>query len=144
MKRIIKIFGVLLFLLVINLSHNTVEATLASSNELIEIRDGSNQNFIVVTRDTIIEEIMAKYGSAKIVTDSAFGGKAYTFYTDNNYSNFLYVETTNNDKIISYGSIGTNFETQKHVGGKERTDTRNLNLSGYVFEDYDGIIYGVI
>lgn len=143
MKKVIKILSIFLFLFVINLSQKSVHASLASSNELIEIRNENNQNFIVVTKDTTIEEIMAKYGSARIVSNSAFGGKAYTFYTDNNYSNFLYVETTNSGKIVSYGSIGTNFETQKHIGGQKRTDTRNFNLSGYVFE-YDDVIYGVV
>ena len=37
-----------------------------------------------------IDQIIQKFGEPKITTDSCFGGHAYTFYTDNNYSWRLY------------------------------------------------------
>ncbi len=142
MKKIIKVLCTLCFLLLISFSKDNVQAALAS-NELIKINKSNGQSF-VVTKDTTIEQIMEEYGNIiRVQTDSVFGGQAYTFYTDDNYSNFLYVETTRDRKIISYGSVGTNFETKYHIGGTARTFNRNLNLTGYVFE-YDEIIYGVI
>ena len=44
---------------------------------------------VTVNNNTTIDEISRVLGEPKLVTDSAFGGKAYTFYTDNNYSNYF-------------------------------------------------------
>ena len=32
-------------------------------------------------------------GKSKLTTKSAFGGNCYTFYTDDDYNNYLYIET---------------------------------------------------
>lgn len=81
------------------------------AQNLITVGTGSKK--IVVTNDSTISDIETVLGSAKIKTKSAFGGYAYTFYTDNNYSNHLYIETDSNNKIVNYGSVDKTYTTPK-------------------------------
>lgn len=107
MKRIISILLIIIIfvgLLPTNISFAEDE------HFLISVGTGSYE--ITVTTKTTVNDIIKVLGQPKLTTPSAFGGHAYTFYTDNNYSNYLYIETTANDeKIISYGSIDPTFKS---------------------------------
>ena len=81
----------------------------ASVENLITVGTGSNK--ITITNKTKISEIENVLGTAKIKTSSPYGGYAYTFYTDNNYSNHLYIETDENNDIIFYGSVSPTYNT---------------------------------
>ncbi len=98
---------------------------------------------VTVNNNTTIDEISRVLGEPKLVTDSAFGGKAYTFYTDNNYSNYLYVETLSSGVIASYGSIDTTFKTSTYSYGDPYNFKENGILSGYMCSD-DGTIIAAL
>lgn len=63
-----------------------------------------------VWQDDTIQEVEAQFGQPKLVTDSPFGGSAYTFYGDN-YSDYLYLETNADGSIAAYGSVSEGFRT---------------------------------
>ena len=106
---------------------------------LIELKDK-----LVVTTDTTIEDITKVLGTPKVKTISPFGGYAYTFYTDDNYSNYLYIETTDEDKIISYGSVSKNYSVPaKNTNGETLIEDIN-DLSGYFYTDDNNKIIGGI
>ncbi len=83
-------------------------------------------------------------GKPKIKTISPFGGYAYTFYTNDDYDNYLYIETTEDEKIISYGSIDENYSV---VGNNSRGDEYvedNSDWSGYFYTDENNKVIGGI
>lgn len=115
---------------------------MAVDNELL-ISIGTGPYAITVTTATTIDEIKNVLGEPKVTTSSAFGGHAYTFYTDDQYSNYLYIETTENDqKIISFGSVDPSFQTSRYRYG-DKYDYRYTTLSGYVMND-SGYVKGVV
>ena len=108
MKKRVLVFILMLFGMFFMLKPN-IKAILNNSTDLIRIHS-SNFDYTVTTK-TKISDIIAKFGEPKIKTNSAFGGYAYTFYTDNNYSNYLYIETNKDDqKIMSYGTVSPGYE----------------------------------
>ena len=108
----------ILFTLFILITFSTIDSVFAATNNVL-ISIGSGSDKLEVRESTTISEIETKLGEAKLVTDSAFGGKAYTFYTDNNYSNFLYVETSQTGAIVSYGSVDPTFKADKGSYGDD-------------------------
>lgn len=139
MKKL-KIGLFVLFLLIATISAKDVFA--ATNNDmLISLGTGSYQ--ITVYKSTTIDDIINVLGEPKLVTDSAFGGQAYTFYTDDNYSNYLYVETTNEGNIISYGSIDETYKTNTYSYGDNYPYTERTPLYGYLFSK-DGYLGGGI
>ncbi len=114
-KKEILFFSITSLLFVLFLSPLYISAT--TSNYLIKV--GTGQYAITVKEDTTVEDIIKVLGNPKLVTDSAFGGNAYTFYTDENYNNFLYIETTAEGKIVSYGSVDSTFEADKGSYGDD-------------------------
>ena len=103
MKRKSIIVSIILIAMMIVLNPK-IHASLTSENDLIRIH--SNTIDYTITNNTKISDIISVFGEPKITTDSAFGGHAYTFYTDSNYSNFLYIETYAQDNgIISFGTV---------------------------------------
>ena len=101
---------IIVFILMFNLSFNIV-VNAVSSQLLISV--GTGNYYIEVTTTTTIDDIKKVLGEPKLTTPSAFGGNAYTFYTDDNYSNYLYIETTKDEKIFSFGSVDPSYKTSR-------------------------------
>ena len=91
MKNKIFFSVLVIVLLLFNLSFNVI-ANAATSDLLIS--QGTGQYAITVTKTSTVDDIIKVLGEPKLTTPSAFGGEAYSFYTDDNYSNYLYIETT--------------------------------------------------
>jgi len=104
-----------------------------TSSDLISV--GSGKYAITVNSNTTIEQIKEKLGEPKIETPSAFGGKAYTFYTDSNYSNYLYIETTSAGKIISFGSVDPTYKTNTYSFGSKYNYTENRTMHGCIYNN---------
>ena len=100
---------VLIILFLFNISFNVV-SNATTSDLLISL--GTGEYYIEVTKTTTVEDIIKILGEPKLTTPSAFGGEAYTFYTDENYDNYLYIETLEDGQIISYGSIDETYKTE--------------------------------
>ena len=128
----------IIFILIFNLSFNLIVHA-ADTNLLIS--QGTGKYHIEVTKTTTIDDIVKILGEPKLVTTSAFGGQAYTFYTDDNYSNFLYIETTSDEKIISYGSIEETYETNTYSYGDDYPYNERSPLYGCLFSK-EGIVGG--
>ena len=84
MKNKIFFSVLVIVLLLFNLSFNVI-ANAATSDLLIS--QGTGQYAITVTKTSTVDDIIKVLGEPKLTTPSAFGGEAYSFYTDDNYSN---------------------------------------------------------
>ena len=138
MKKVKLLFTLLFVSIVALITQNRVYASLANQTDLIRINNGIID--FTVTNNTTIEQIKEVFGEPKIVTESAFGGHAYTFYTQSDYSDYLYVETLREDKgIIAYGSVAPGYEVYKEYEGYGEyvSITHNKPLSGYYISGYD-------
>ena len=89
MKKVKLLFTLLFVSIVALITQNRVYASLANQTDLIRINNGIID--FTVTNNTTIEQIKEVFGEPKIVTESAFGAHAYTFYTQSDYSDYLYV-----------------------------------------------------
>ncbi len=112
-----KIFNLIILFIFMIVPINTKAL---DSNDLLIFKDYH------IKTTTTISDINRKFGEPKIVTDSAFGGKAYSYYNDD-YSDYLYIETDEDGIIRSYGAIGGNFKMSNYEEG----DTVN-NRYGYM------------
>ena len=112
--------------------------------DLIRIYNSETGFDFTVKDDTTIDQIKSVYGEPKLVTDSAFGGHAYTFYTDNNYSNYLYVETVLDDAFIfSYGTIWKEYQVYQSGYGEAYPFVSTSNLQGFIFNNGSKVAGGV-
>ena len=57
-----------------------------------------------------IDDVKKMFGEPKLTTPSYWDGYAYTFY-GKDYSDYLYLETDSDGKIVCYGSVSPGFET---------------------------------
>jgi len=136
MKR--KIMAILLILIMLVL----VVQPIAKANT-----DLSEDKLVIVKGKTIsktstIADVNKMFGNPKIETESAFGGKAYSYY-DDNYSYYLYLETNQSGKIVSYGTIGNDFKGKRYASG-DKHDMYYWHLSGTVLDDFDtSSVYGL-
>ena len=137
MKKL-KISLFILFLLITTISAKDVFAA-TNSDMLISLGTGRYQ--ITVNKTTTVDQIINVLGEPKLVTDSAFGGYAYTFYTDNNYSNYLYIETLSDGQIFSYGSIDETYKTNTYSYGDNYPYSENTPLYGCLLSN-DSIVGG--
>ncbi len=82
-----------------------VPAALADGDVLLNVGGKT------LTENMTLDDISSVFGQAKILTDSAFGGKAATYFEKNGdtYSYYLYVETDSNRKIASYATFTPNY-----------------------------------
>ncbi len=115
-----------------------------SSDELITLGSGSYK--ITVKQSTTVNDIIKVLGQPKLQTPSAFGGYAYSFYTDSNYSNYLYIETTEEGKIISYGSIEPNYKTNNDGYGEPYPNHSSRLIGCFATKDskiVGGIYYNI-
>lgn len=92
-----------------------------------------------VTKDMGLSDIKELFGEPKLETDSVFGGKACTFYGDN-YMDYLYIETNENDRIASFGSISEGYRTAQYSFG----DQDDYYVSGTRMTDGDDKILGYV
>ena len=134
------IVSLMVIVLLFSLSFNIV-VNAESSDLLISV--GTGNYHIEVTTTTTIDDIKKVLGEPKLTTPSAFGGEAYAFYTDDNYSNYLYIETLEDGQIFSYGSIDKTFQTSTYSYGDSYPYSGKMPLCGYFATD-DGNINGGI
>ena len=132
-----------LFILFILITTISAKNTYAATNNDMLISLGTGGYQITVYKTTTIDDIINVLGEPKLVTDSAFGGSAYTFYTDDNYSNYLYIETLSDGQIISYGSVDETFKTNTYNYGDDYPYSDRTTLCG-CFYSKDGSIGGAI
>ena len=98
----------------------------------------------VLSTNTTIEEITSWYGHGpRVVTDSLFGGKAYSFYYGNNFDDYLYIETIADGRIFSYGSVDPSYQTATYSFNDTYPYTERNALYGCLLSDDNKIIGGV-
>lgn len=142
MKKV-KILLILVFLLLFSTFSSKIYATNnLTSGDLIRIYNTSTSFDFTVKSNTKVQEIIDVFGEPKLITDSAFGGHAYTFYTDDNYSNYLYIETVaEDDYIISYGTIWNQYEVYNSGYDYKYNYQDNSPLQGKIFNE-NGFVKG--
>ena len=134
------VISLIIILLLFNLSFNIV-ANAGTSQLLISV--GTGKYYIEVTTTTTIDDIKKVLGEPKLTTPSAFGGEAYAFYTDDNYSNYLYIETTKDGKIFSFGSVDPSYKTSRYSYGDKYNYYENGVLHGCI-TNIDGVNKGAV
>ena len=134
------IASLMVIVLLFGLSFNIV-VNAESSDLLISV--GTGNYHIEVTTTTTIDDIKKVLGEPKLTTPSAFGGEAYAFYTDDDYSNYLYIETLEDGQIFSYGSIDKKFKTSTYSYGDETPYATGIPLCGCFATDNGQINGGV-
>lgn len=132
-----------LFILFILIATISAKDTYAATNSDMLISLGTGAYQITVYKTTTIDDIIRVLGEPKLVTESAFGGSAYTFYTDDNYNNYLYIETLSDGQIMSYGSVDETFKTNTYNYGDETPYSIGKALCG-CFYSKDGTIGGAV
>ena len=105
----------------------------------------ANKNLIIQTgkfsiyENTRLSVIEKKLGKAKLITDSMYGGKAYSFYKGD-YKNYVYLESDSNGKWICGGAIGHSFKTRSYKMGKKNDFI--VRDGATLFDSDDCIVYG--
>ena len=132
-----------LFILFVLIATISAKDTYAATNSDMLISLGTGGYQITVYKTTTIDDIIKVLGKPKLVTESAFGGSAYTFYTDDNYSNYLYIETLSDGQIMSYGSVDETFKTNTYNYGDDYPYSDRTTLCG-CFYSKDGSIGGAV
>ena len=134
------VISLIIILLLFNLSFNIV-VNAGTSQLLISV--GTGKYYIEVRTTTTIDDIKKVLGDPKLTTPSAFGGEAYAFYTDDNYSNYLYIETTKDGKIFSFGSVDPSYKTSRYSYGDAYNYYENGVLHGCI-TNVDGVNKGAV
>ena len=93
-----------------------------------------------VTKNMKIDDVKKMFGEPKLTTPSYWDGYAYTFY-GKDYSDYLYLETDSDGKIVCYGSVSPGFETNKYSYGEK---VNPYARAGCEAKDDDGKLYAVI
>ena len=140
-NTIIKLISLIIIMIICISVLLPIKPSIAVSTDLITVGTGKYQ--ITVTNDSTVDDIIKVLGEPKLKTKSVFGGYAYTFYTDENYSNYLYIETTSNGKIISFGSVDPSYTTSTYSYGDAYNYRENGALHGTLFNDNSTIKGGV-
>ena len=144
MKKI-KFVMSFIFILFVGLVANHVNASSYSQftkNDLMYIEvNGTGR---IITKETTVDEIASWYGGKiRLETDSLFGGKAYSFYTGNNFDDYLYIETIADGKIFSYGSVDPSYKTNTYSFGDNYPYNERNTLYGCLLSDDGKIVGGV-
>ena len=140
-NTIINLISLIIIMIICIIVLLPIKPSIAVSTDLITVGTGKYQ--ITVTNDSTVDDIIKVLGEPKLKTKSVFGGYAYTFYTDENYSNYLYIETTSNGKIISFGSVDPSYTTSTYSYGDAYNYRENGALHGTLFNDNSVIKGGV-
>lgn len=138
MKKLKIFISILIFLGIAAFSNKAFALT---SGDLISV--GTGNYSITVNTNTSISDISKVLGEPKLETSSAFGGKAYTFYTDDDYNNYLYVETDESGKIISFGSVDPTYKTRTYSYGDKYNYRENGALHGCLLNNNSVVEGGV-
>lgn len=93
-----------------------------------------------VTKNMKIDDVKKMFGEPKLTTPSYWDGYAYTFY-GKDYSDYLYLETDSDGKIVCYGSVSPGFETNKYSYGEKVNPYARACCEA---KDDDGKLYAVI
>lgn len=93
-----------------------------------------------VTKNMKIDDVKKMFGEPKLTTPSYWDGYAYTFY-GKDYSDYLYLETDSDGKIVCYGSVSPGFETNKYSYGEKVNPYARVGCEA---KDDDGKLYAVI
>jgi len=143
MKKV-KILLLMVFFLVFSAFSSKVFADTnnLTSSDLIRIYDPNGTFDYTVRSNTTIDQLKMAFGEPKLTTDSVFGGHAYTFYTDDDYSNYLYVETVAGDEyIMSYGTVWSGYQIYGLQYGDEYQYLDTSHLQGKTFQQ-GGLVRG--
>ena len=104
-KRIVLVSCLIMILNVIVPTIYHVQAIINDNSILIK------SSIINITKNTSIESINNAYGhEANIITPTPHGGHAYTWYKQN-YTDLIYIETNENEQIVSAGICANGFES---------------------------------
>ena len=127
--KIAKIIATLLIVLFMITYILPVTSLAATSNNGLASDELLKFKGFTIKKNTTISQIDSKFGNnKKIVGESAFGGKIYTYY-DDTYTWSLHIETNANGEIKAYGCIGEGFVSNRYSYG-DKEDYRYWNLSG--------------
>lgn len=109
---------------------NEVKAVITDNFTLIK------SDIVTITKNTTISQINDVYGKeADIITTSPHGGHAYTWYKEN-YTDLIFVETNEQEKIVSAGIYAKNFDTLLYSYGEKKTG-RVSYMQGSIIDDWD-------
>ena len=104
-KRVIIASCLIMILNIIAPTIKQVQAIINDSSILIK------SDIINIQKSTTIEDVNRVYGhEANIITPTPHGGHAYTWYKEN-YTDLIYIETNENEQIVSAGICANNFES---------------------------------
>lgn len=141
MKKQIKIILFALILIVGILINNETFAATAedlTSNDLIYLEIKGQGR--IISKTTTISEIESWYsGENELITESLFGGNAYSFWVGDKYDDYLYIETIEDGRIFSYGSTDPTYVTNTYSYGDDYPYSERNSLHGCMLSD-DGIV----
>jgi len=101
---------------------DTEEAVLSASSDVL-----LSTKKITLHLDSTVDDIINVYGAEKLKTISRFDGYAYSFYNDN-YSDYLYIETTSTGKIAMFAVFGEFESFAGNSGDKKNYITSDTML----------------
>lgn len=133
-----KIFILLILIILLNLIPQVVFAkSTLTGNQLLKL------NGKIITDTTTIDQVNTMFGAPKIVTESPFGGNAYSYY-DNEYTWYLHIETNEAGKILGYGAINGNFVSRRYTYGDAKINSY-WYMCGTVLSYYkdNNVVFGV-
>lgn len=132
----LKIALVIMFTCVLFLNRTHVKATELPTDGLLVFKD------YVISKTTTIEQINSNFGQPKLVTESAFGGNAYSYY-DEDYTWYLHIETNVIGEIKGFGCINGDFISKNYSYGATYNGVTSFLKGTVVVNDiYDKEITG--
>ena len=135
-KRIISYMIAITLVIILSISTTSISVKAEASVDGRLITVGGK----TVTKSMKIDDVKEMFGEPKLVTPSYWDGYAYTFY-GKDYSDYLYLETDSDGKIVCYGSVSPGFETNKYSYGEK---VNPYVRAGCETKDDDGKLYAVI
>ena len=135
MKNKLYIILIVSLICILGIVTNDIYAVNLSGDELLQVNGNT------ISKNTTITQVNNMFGQPKLTTDSAFGGKAYTYY-DDAYTWMLHIETNENGNIKGYGCVNGNFISRRYAQGDKDTNTYSY-MSGTVLTDDNELVNGV-
>ena len=114
---------------------NNIYAANLTGDELLQVNGNT------ISKNTSIDQVNNMFGQPRLITNSAFGGKAYTYY-DDAYTWMLHIETNASGNIKGFGCVNGNFISKKYLQGDKYTYTHSY-MSGTVLTDDNDFVNGV-
>ena len=135
-KSVLKMLFIMLVICSIGIITSNVQATSLASNELIKVNNKT------ITKTTSISQVNEMFGTPKMETDNAFGGKTYSYH-DDAYTWYLTIEMDASGNIKGYGAIGGDFVAKRYAYG-DSDDCYIWTLSGTIIKEWeDDAVYGI-